>query len=152
NNTTGGQITVGNGINDGDGGSLTTTGNAIEVINTANVDLNDIRVVSAGGSALKAEHTNATAYDLRVDNLDVDAAGMAIEADANGTGKFDLFVTGSTLLSEVDFEGNTSGNIDFTFQNSEITTGNDDVALRIDLDSQVDDADITIRNNTISTG
>src|SRR5690606_17304318 len=72
NNTTGGQITVGNGINDGDGGSLTTTGNAIEVINTANVDLNDIRVVSAGGSALKAEHTNATAYDLRVDNLDVD--------------------------------------------------------------------------------
>lgn len=151
-NVTGGQVTVGMGFADGDGGSLTTMGDAIRIVNAANVDLNDVRVVSAGGVALFAEHTNNTAFDLRVDNLDVDAATMAIDANADGTGKFDLFVTGGTFLSAVDFEGNGSGNIDFTFQNSEIATGNDDLAFRLELDSQVDDADITITGNTISTG
>jgi len=153
NNTTGGQITIGNGVNDGDGGSLTTTGNAIEITNAANVDLNDIRVVNSGmGTALVATHTNATAFDLRVDNLDVDAAAMAMDINANGSGKFDLFVTGGTMAAAVDFEANGSGNIDFTFQNAQITTNNNDIAFRLELDSLADDANIRIVNNEITTG
>lgn len=150
--TTGGQITVGQGINDGDGGVITTTGDAIVITNAANVDLNDIRVASSGGTALLVTHDNASAFDVRADNLDVDAATVAIDANADGTGKFDLFVTGSNLESEVDFEANGSGNIDFTFQNTTITTNNNDIGFDLELDSLVDDADITVTGNTIVTG
>ena len=151
--TIGGEITVGRGANDGDGGVITTDGNAIVITNAANVNLNDIRVVNSSGNALFVTHDNATAFDLTVDNLDVNAATRAIDVNSSGGGNFSLDVTRSDLQAEVDFEASGSGNIVFTFDNSEIATGNDEVAFRIDLDSQVDNANITIADNTdISTG
>ncbi|MEX2169621.1 MAG: hypothetical protein WD851_09935 [Pirellulales bacterium] len=150
-NLTGGQVLIGNGINDADGGTLTTTGDAIQITNTANVDLNDIQVTSAVGNALLVNHSNATVFDLTVDNLDVNAATRAIDVNSTGSGNFDLLVTRSTLQSEFDFEASGSGEVDFTFQDSQITTGNNDTGLRVDIDSLVTNPDIVINDNVITT-
>ena len=144
-NLTGGQLTVGNSttastINDSD--------NAITVTNAANVDLINIDVTDASVAALTLTNDNINAMNVSVDDLTVDNIGGAgIVANHTGDGNFTVAVDDSDIESTVNFDANGEGTFNLTFENTDVETTTTDVAFTLAIKPEVDEANVTIRDN-----
>lgn len=155
NGLTGGQVTVGSGSSPGDGGSLTTTGDAIRVTNTANANILNVTVANAGGNGVTVSHTDANVFDLEIDGLTVTAAtGVGVAATANGSGVFNLLLDGSTIggvgQEGVLFStGASSTRVNLTMTSNSIVAG-DNVALKTDLALGSGDVRFLLQGNTIT--
>ena len=148
NDLNGSQVTIGSS---GSASTLANTSSidgAIQVTNVQNVDLVNIDVTGATGVGLNVDHDNTTAMDIRVDDLTVDDAGSGgIDTDHTGDGTFTMFVDNSTIDDAVDFNFNGEGDVEFTFEDSEVDSSGTDVAFALLIDTFVENADITIRRN-----
>lgn len=155
NNTTGGQITVGSSTGaDASGGTIrNTTSHAISVTNATNVDINSVTVENAGGRAFLGLHNDSDAYDVRLANFETVTNGDLIEADANGSGDFDLAIDAAELAAGIDLAAsNSQTDVDFTLQNSTLATGDNSTAVNLNL-ANLATADVIIRDNAnIQTG
>ncbi len=151
NNLIGGQVTVGSTatastLND-------TSGDAIQLTNTANVNLVNIDVTaSTGGAGLNVINDNANAMDVNVNDLTVDS-GVAdgILAVHTGGGNFTLLVDNSDINSTVNIDANGAGDIDLTFEDTDIDTTGTDVAFTLAIDAAVTEADVRILRNGITS-
>jgi hypothetical protein len=116
-NLTGGQVEIGAaGGADGDGGELTSTGDAIVVTNAANVSLHNIDIVSSGANAVAITKSNTAATTVAMDNVNVTAAtGDGINLNVTGSGTVNLTVNQSDFAAAIggqalDIAANTSAN------------------------------------------
>lgn len=147
-NLTGAQVTVGEAAGAShSGGTLTTTGDAIVLTNTANVDLLHMQVVNAGGNGVTVDQTNTatTAMDVTIDDLDLDAAlanGIQVTADDNDS--FAMRLTNSDLEENVSMTSTGSGHFGLLVDSTDIDTTNLD-AFALSLTGSAN-SDITIRN------
>jgi hypothetical protein len=172
---TGGSVTIGSA---GNASTLNTTGDAIQVINSTLVNINNVDVTGAGGTGLVATHNNGVGYTLNVNDLTVAATKAAgIDSDHTGAGAFVFNLDNSTIgaasvfnhtgtgtytvdINNTDFtdtvlmDNNGAGNVDLTIggQSTFTTTAAGDVAFSIVLGTANTTADIRVRNSTISAG
>jgi hypothetical protein len=151
-NLTGGQLRVGTaGGAAASGGTMTTTGDAIAITNATNVQINRVTIDNAGGNGVAIVHNNTAENNVRLNGLVITAATLdAIDATADGSGRFDLEVDNSTLGQSFQLAANGSGVVALVFEDSTITTGNNDIAMDIDL-AAYSSAEIDIQRNTITT-
>ena len=154
-NVTGAQVTVGEttgGLNSG--GTLTTAGDAIQITNTTNVDLNHMRIANAGGKGVLINQgaTATTAMDVTIDTLDLDAAAdNGIEVNAGDNDSFALRLLNSDLAENVVMTSTGSGHFGLLVDSTDITTGNVD-AFALNITGPAS-SDITLRNgNTFIAG
>jgi hypothetical protein len=154
-NLTGGEVAIGPATgNFGDGGTLRSTDDAIVLENVQNVDLNQIRILSAGNAAgdhgIQIMHTAAAAstMDVTIDGLDVDAAfDTAVSVTgANNANLFNLRLTDSDLEDRVAMNITGGGGFRLLVDNNDITAAGTDVAFSLDFAGSVQDGDVTIRN------
>ncbi len=148
-NVRGAQITIGETTGgQNSGGSLTTTGDAIVLENVANVDLNNLRIVAAGGDGVNVRHTNTatSTMDVTINGLNLDATtgdGIDVIAASNGT-TFNMRLLNSDLEENVTMSVTGSSAFNLLVDNNDITVGDVDAfALSISGSSN---ADVTIRN------
>jgi hypothetical protein len=129
------------------GGTLTTTGDAIVLTNTTNVDLLHMQIVSAGGNGVTVDQSNTatTAMDVTIDDLDLDASiGSGIQVTANDNDSFAMRLTNSDLEENVVMTSTGSGHFGLLVDSTDITTGNVN-AFALSLTGAAS-SDITIRN------
>ncbi len=156
-NLTGGQVEIGTiGGADGSGGTIDTTGTAIEITNAQNVALRNIEIES-NTIAIDINHQVAatTAMSVTIDGVDVnDATTLGMDLDTASTNAFTINVDNSTFAEEITMDLLGAGNFTMVFEDSSITTGNSDVALAMVFDAAFtdDDSDVTIQRNTFTTG
>src|SRR5262249_14848110 len=122
-----GDVTVGNaGGAQNSGGALTTTGDAIVLENTANVTLQHVRVVSAGGQGVNIDHTTAgtTVMDVTIQDLNLDAStGNGIDVlAANNAHAFNLRLNSGDLERNVVMSNTGSGAFGLLVDNTNINT------------------------------
>jgi len=145
NNLSGGQVTVGNA---GSVSTINTTGDAIVVTNTANVDINNVDVDAGGSRGLVAVNDNGNAYDLSVDDLSVTNASTAIDADHTGAGDYTVAVTNSNFVDAVDVNADGSGEVNFTFNGTLVDlSAENTTAFTFNLGNAVSTASIQIDNS-----
>ena len=148
NNLTGGQVTVGSG---GAVSTITTTGDAITVTNTANVNLNNIDVTSAT-TGLVVTNNNASNFDLAVDDLTVDNTGTsAVVASHTGAGTFTFAVTNSDFDNIVDINADGTGDVNLTFNDTNVDTTVNDVAFTLLLGTNVTNANVQVRRSDFTS-
>lgn len=128
-NTTGGQIRVGaasaTGI-DGDGGTLSTTGNSIVLSGVRNAVFHDVTANSSAGSAVVVNHTTSNPATITFDNLSSTTVATSLDGvvvNDNGAGELDVTLDNSDLDTQV------SNTIGFLF-NTGASTGEVDIRLR----------------------
>jgi hypothetical protein len=169
--TTGGSVTftAASSVNDDNDGMLVenntgsfsflgtstfnTTGNAVEVIDTQTVNLQNIHVVNTGGAGngvtLTHDNSATTAMSVTLNNLTIDAAsGNGVFVNANSTEDFALKFTNSDSNQNVAMLANGAGHFGLLVDNNDITTtgaGNDAFALM--FGGAAANGDVTIRNN-----
>jgi hypothetical protein len=156
-NLTGGQFEIGVvGGADGSAGTLSTTGTAIEITNAQNVAIRNMEINNAD-TAIDINHDGAatTASTVVIDGVDVNAATtLGLDLDTASSNNFSVTVDNSTFAEEVDMDLVGAGTVTMVFEDSSITTGNNDVAFAMNIGGAFtdDDADITIQRNTVTTG
>ena len=109
-----GDVSIGNaGGAQNSGGTITSTGDAIVLENTANVVLRHMHIASAGGQGVNIDHTGAatTAMDVTIQDLNLDAStGNGIDVlGANNTQVFNLRLNDSDLEENVNMSITGSG-------------------------------------------
>ena len=148
---TGGQVTVGSS---GSTSTIAATlGDAIQLRNTANVNLVNIDVTaSTGGAGLNAINDDANAMDVNVNDLTVDSGGAdGILATHTGDGNFTLLVDNSDINSTVNINADGAGDVDLTFDDSTFDTSGTDIAFTLAIATSVTKADVRIRRNDITS-
>jgi len=149
-NLTGGQVAIGPASGAlGAGGELRATGNAIVIQNAQNVDIRQVRVLSAGGNAMQIVHTAlaATAMDITIDGFDVaSATGAAINATGASSNAFNLRITDGDMKSNVAIALTGSGHFGLLVDNNDITTTGTTRAFSLTQSGSAQNADVTIRN------
>ncbi len=152
NNTTGGQLRVGTASGAAaSGGTMTTTGDAIVVTNATNVQINRVTVTNSGGNAVTATHSDTDAYNLRLNGLVITAATAdGIEANANGSGRFDLEVDNSTINQNFVLDAGGTGVVALLVEDSTFTTGNNEIGFDIQMASY-SSGEILVQRNNVTT-
>ncbi len=151
-NVTGGQVAItGTGTTADSGGLLTTTGDAIVLSNVTNVDLDNMRIVSAGGQGVNIDHTAgaANAMDVTLERLNLDAStGNGIDVlSATNTNAFNLRLLDSDLEEKVVMNNTGSGAFGLLVDNNAITTTGTDVAFSLAFSgATAQTGNVTIRN------
>jgi hypothetical protein len=136
-NVTGGQVAItGIGATADSGGLLTTTGgDAIVLSNVTNVDLDNMRIVSAVGQGVNIDHTlgAANAMDVTIERLNLDAStGNGIDVlSATNTNAFSMRLLDSDLEKNVVMNNTGSGAFGLLVDNNDITTTGTDVAFNL---------------------
>jgi hypothetical protein len=157
-NLTGGQVEIGTSTGaDGTGGTISTTGTAIEITNAANVALHELEVIQHTiGIDINLLNTATTAMSVTLDGVDVADFGgdFGLDVDTAGSQNFTLNVDDSTFQEEVDMDLLHSGEFTMLFEDSTINTGEDSIAFSLTFDGAFtdDDADVTIQRNNVTTG
>lgn len=133
------------------GGSLTTTGDAIVLENTANVTLQHIQVASAGGQGVNIDHTASatTAMDVNITDLNLDAStGTGISVlGASNTHAFNLKMTNNDLEEKVDISITGSGAFGLLVDSNAINTTGTDIAFALSFSGTAQNGDVTFRNS-----
>jgi hypothetical protein len=149
-NLTGGQVTIGPSTGDAPaGGMLRSTGDAILVENVRNVDLRQLRILSAGGDGVRIMHTAAATQimDVTIDGLDVDAAvGEAIDVTGANTNAFNLKITDGDLEDNVAIAITGSGAFGLLVDSTDITAAGTTDAFSLTFSGASTGGDVTIRN------
>jgi hypothetical protein len=147
-NVTGAQVTVGETAGAAhSGGTLATTGDAVVLTNTTNVDLLHMQITSAGGNGVTVTQSNAatTAMDVTIDDLDLAAVtGIGMQVTANDNDAFAMRLTDSNLLDNVVMTSTGSGHFGLLVDSTDINVGNVNA-----FDLQITggaSSDLTIRN------
>jgi hypothetical protein len=153
---TGGQVAIGPTTGAApDGGTLRAVDDAIVIENVQNVDLRQIRVVSAGTAAnehgVLIRHTAAatTTMDVTIDGLDVDSvfSGAAVNVMGQSTNAFNLKLTDGDLEDNVAMAITGSGAFGLLVDNTDInTTAAGDDAFSLTFSGSSTGGDITFRN------
>ncbi len=146
-----GDVTIGNsGGAQNSAGTLTTTGDAVVLQNTANVTLQHLQVASAGGQGVNIDHTSAatTNMDVTLTDLNLDAAtGAGIDVlGASNAHAFNLRLTDSDLEKNVDMSITGSGAFGLLVDNNDINSTGTDVAFDLSFGSSAQTGNVTIRN------
>jgi hypothetical protein len=116
----------------GDGGTLTTTGDAIIVTGVTNAVFNDVTVTSTNGSAAVVSHTSTIQSNFVFDNL--------------------TFTGGATSQNGLEVFDNGTGELDFTLRNSTINTAlGDDSAFLFTAGANAGEVDLRIQDNSLET-
>ena len=155
-NLTGGQVLVGNAAGASNSSKLTTTGNAIELTNVANVDLNHVQIINAsGGDGIVVTHNNSgtTGMDVTINDLNLDAvAGNAINLTAdNDSNSFALRLNNSDIENgNVVMDVTGGAHFGLLVDNTDINTdvGSTDDAFSLVFHDGATSADVTIQNNS----
>lgn len=107
-----------------------TTGDAVTVINSGNVNFNTLEIENAGGVALGLLHDDDQVYSVQWNGGGITgAAGRGIDALGQGSGEFNLQVLNADITGTTgegfyaDISGGT-GDADIEFNNSSIIVGN----------------------------
>ncbi len=116
------------------------------------MDLNNIRIINAGGEGVEIDHTaGATSgMDVTFNNLDINAStgpGMDVASVNNGNA-FNLRILDSTIDRRVTMSHTSAGNFGLLVDNSQITTTGNDVAFTLAFSGAAQDGDVTIRNGS----
>lgn len=167
NGVTGGAVTVGS---TGTASIIdNTVDDAIDVVNSENVTIENVDVTGAGGNGLTATHTNASAYGLTVNDLTVDSTSAGgIVTNHSDNGNFTMSVNESIVDVASDFDHTGDGDYAVSIIDSEFNdttdfthNGNGDYNLVVD-ESDFDDAvtfngtgsgdvDITFDDSSVNT-
>jgi hypothetical protein len=149
-----GTVTIGaNGGATGSGGSLTTTGDAIVLLNTQSAALQHIHILSAGGQGVNLDHdtTTTNAMAVRFTDLDLDAAtGTGFDVlSTNNTSALNLQLLSSNLAKNVNMSVTGSGAFNMITDSTTVTSTGNDVAFALTFagTSQIGNATFTGTNN-----
>lgn len=161
-NTTGGQIRVGRAVatqNDGDGGVLNTTGDAIVLSGVTNAVFNDVTANSANGAAATMNHTSSSNVSVVFNNLTstaVATSGSAVVVNDNGTGELDFTLTNSNIDTQVSdtlgflFQaGNNSGEVDMRITNNTLAADGSS-AFAANINQGTGDVQFLFTGNSLS--
>ena len=152
---TGGQVAIGPASGAvGAGGQLKSTGDAIVIENTQNVDIRQVQVLSAGGDAMQITHTGVatTDMDITIDGLNVVAAtGTAMNVAGGNANPFDLRITDGVMASNVVIALTGSGHFGLLVDNTDINSAGATDAFSLTQSGAATDADVTIRNGNTFT-
>lgn len=151
---TGGQVAIGPGSGAfGAGGQLRSTDDAIVIQDVQNADIRQVRILSGGNAAgdngMEITHTAAaaTAMDITIDGLDVDAAfGAAINVTGASANQFNLRITDGDLESNVAIALTGSGHFGLLVDSNDITAAGTTDTFSLTQSGSAQNADLTIRN------
>jgi hypothetical protein len=137
------------------GGMVTSADEAIIIRNVANIDVNNIRIVDAGGNALLIEHeADAThTMDVTIDGLNLDSTfGTGVRVNAqNDDHAFDLRLLDGDLENNVHADVTGAADFGLLVDSTEInTTTASDIAFAITFSGGPGGSgDITFRNENV---
>jgi hypothetical protein len=161
-NLTGGQVTIGNATGaTNSGGALTTVGDAVVILNTQNVDLNHLHIVSASGVTSEGLNIDqnasaTTAMDVTINDLNIDtnAAGEnGIDVLANSTNAFTVRLENSTLFDNVHMSDTGSGTFGLLVSGTNVTTTGTTTAFDMELSGSAHLANLVFNDgNTFDAG
>ena len=172
NEVTGGVVTVGNTT---DASTVTTTGAAVVVNDSANLTVRNMDITTAFATSIDVDSTNATDSTVVLDDVttptavtvdhtgdgnvnftfDDSTASGSITLNHTGDGTFDFNTSDLTVTGgAIDANATNGGAFDFFANDLSIATGNDDVALDITVGGSVPNADISLSgaDTAFSTG
>lgn len=140
-NLTGSTVTVGDSSgSSGDGGTLDTADEAIQLTNVSSVALNNINIEDGGGGdtdGIVITNDNGASMTVTMNNVDVSSSTSdAVEVSATGSGTFNL------TMNDSDFT-NISGDA----FNMDASGSANDVNVTIDSLTAVDDVVVDTANN-----
>jgi hypothetical protein len=149
-----GDVSIGNaGGAQNSGGTITSTGEAIVLENTANVALRHVQIASAGGQGIDIDHTGGatTGMDVTIQDLNLLAsAGTGIDVlGANNTQAFNLRLNDSNLDENVNMSITGGGAFGLLVDNNDITTTGTDIAFALTFSGSAQNGDVTIRNGNV---
>lgn len=143
----------------GNGGTLSTTGDAIVLSGVTNAVFNDVTANSSTGRAALVTHTVTTPATIIFDNFTstgVVGSGVGMEVVDSGTGELDFTLRNSSI--EMDLAdtnaflftaGNNGGRVDVRLENNTLTT-EDATAVRANVASGTGNVQFLVTNNTVN--